>query len=66
MKYRVLAGKIVEHDYSYDDVARVIGVSPKTLRQKIKGNSPFTWNEVVAMQTNLFPDVDKDTLMRAN
>lgn len=65
MKYCVLAGKIVERNFSYDDIARSLGTSTKTLKGKVRGKTPFTWNEVVIMQNEYFPDIDKDTLMQA-
>lgn len=39
-------------------LAAVIGVSEKTAYNKIRGISDFTFKEVVAIKSNLFPEYD--------
>ena len=46
------------------EIAAELGITPRTLSQKLNGASGFSWDEVKTMQREFFPDVDKDTLMK--
>lgn len=46
------------------EIAAELGITPRTLSQKLKGTNGFSWDEVKTMQKRFFPDVDKDTLMQ--
>lgn len=62
--YPVLEGKIVEYGYSKQAIADALGVTQRTLTNKINGLTEFTWDEVVKMQREFFPGIVKDDLMK--
>ena len=43
-------------------VADSIGVSTKSLYNKIEGKSRFSWSETCIIQSRFFPDISKDDL----
>lgn len=62
--YPILEGKIAEKGIAKKRVAETLGMTPHALRNKISGKTEFTWNEVVSLQKNFFPETTKDTLMQ--
>lgn len=47
-------------------IARRLEISERTLRNKLEGSSPFTWEQASVIQREFFPDVEKDELFRSN
>lgn len=45
-------------------IANRLGVSDRTLRSKLDGNSPFTWEQVGTIQREFFPDIEKEELFK--
>lgn len=45
-------------------VCRELGISEKSLYNKLRGICPFTWNEVCRIRDEFFPDLTVDTLFR--
>lgn len=64
MKYPYLEGQIVERNVSKSDIAQQLGISQRSLCNKLNGTSEFTWSEVLNMQAHFFNDVDIGRLMR--
>ncbi len=63
--YNYLKGKIVERGMRQTIIADALGISPKSLGQKLSGKRDFKWDEVCLIQSRFFPDIDKDTLFAA-
>lgn len=62
--YSFLKGKIVERGMRQNAIADALGITPRALSQKIAGTRAFKWDEVCAIQSRFFPDIDKDTLLQ--
>lgn len=60
--YPVLTGEIAKRGIKKLEIAQSIGISYSALKNKLKGKTPFTWPEACALQSNFFPDIDKDEL----
>lgn len=60
--YPILKYKVTERGIKQKAIAEALGITVRTLYKKMHGITPFTWNEVCALQTIFFPDVDKDVL----
>lgn len=65
MMYSFLKGKIVERGMKKSAIADALGITQRALSQKIAGKRAFKWDEVCAIQSRFFPDIDKDTLFAA-
>lgn len=62
--YPVLEGKIAERGIKKNAIAKRLNITQKSFRNKMIGDAPFTWPEVITLQNVFFPDIDKETLMR--
>ena len=62
--YRVLRGEMFKKELSISKLAKMINVSEKTLRNKINGETDFTWNEVCKIHKIVNPKMSKDELFR--
>ena len=60
--YKVLRGEMVKKDMTIAYLAVKIGVSEKTLRNKINGETDFTWPEVCEIHRLVNPKMSKDEL----
>lgn len=60
--YGVLVGEIAKRNYRKSDIAKSIGISPRTFYSRLTGRSDFTLSEAATIQREFFPDMDKDTL----
>lgn len=47
-----------------NQMAREIGVSQKSLFNKLRGITPFTWDEVSKIRETFFPDMFSDELFK--
>lgn len=50
---------------SNSDIQTLLGVSEKTIRNKISGESDFTWSEVKLIRNTFFPDEEYDKLFES-
>ncbi len=66
MRYNFLEGKIAEGNIKKKDIAKVIGIAPRTLSDKLSGCSGFTWEEVKIIKNTFFPDIDIERLFAVN
>ena len=64
IKYPALEGQIAMRGIRKNAIAKAIGCSGRSLNNKLKGRSHFTWDEVVALTDNFFPDMEPEALMR--
>jgi plasmid maintenance system antidote protein VapI len=46
--------------------AKVLGVDERTIQNKIRGRTPFTYQEAVATKKELFPEYDLEYLFKAD
>lgn len=60
--YRILRGEMVKKDITIPQLAAKIGVTEKTLRNKINGETAFTWPEVCQIHRIVNPRMSKDEL----
>lgn len=62
MVYPVLETKIFQRGIKQKAIAKALGISTRSLYNKLKGLVPFTWPEVCILQRDFFPDVSKEHL----
>lgn len=62
--YPVLVGEIAKRGIKKRAIANAIGTSDRTLYSKLRGETAFTWPEVVVIRGTFFPDVSADELFR--
>ena len=60
--YRYLKGEIVKSGYQIKKLASELGMSDKTLRNKLNGITDFTWNEALAIRNLINPRMDIEKL----
>ena len=62
--YPMLAGEIARRGIKKRSIAKHIGISERALYNKMSGAVSFTWDEVVAINSCFFPDLDKNSLFK--
>lgn len=62
--YRVLRGEMVKSSLSIARVAFSLGVTEKTLRNKINGSTEFTWSEICKIHKLVNPQMTKENLFQ--
>ncbi|KAF5044733.1 hypothetical protein DSECCO2_488720 [anaerobic digester metagenome] len=62
MEFAYLKNLIEKRGVRRSVIARRLEISERTLRNKLEGCSPFTWEQVSVIQREFFPDVEKDKL----
>lgn len=62
--YRVLKGEMVKADISIHDLAMKIGITERSLRNKINGVTAFTWTEVLKIRSIVSPDMSLEDLFK--
>lgn len=62
MVYPVLETKIFQRGIKQKAIAQSLGISSRSLYNKLKGYVPFTWPEVCILQREFFPDISKEKL----
>ena len=60
--YPNLVGEIAKRGIKKCAIASALGISGRSLYNKLSGIAPFTWPETCAIQSIFFPDMDKETL----
>lgn len=60
--FPVLVAEIAKRKIKRCQLARAIGVSQKSLYNKLHGTTPFTWDEVSILRSTFFPDMSSDDL----
>lgn len=62
MKFVVLDNKIQERGIRKSVIAKTLGITERSLRNKIDGERPFTWEQACMIHSKFFPDLEKDVL----
>lgn len=62
VKYPNLERLIVERGIKKSVISKKLGVSERTLYNKLKGKVEFTWSQICGIQVNFFPDISKEYL----
>lgn len=60
--YPTLAAEIAKRGIKKIAIARQLGISERTLYNKLTGKAKFTWPEVLAINSCFFPDYDPTIL----
>lgn len=60
--YPVLTGEIAKRGIKKTAIARSIGISDRSLRNRFNGVSDFTWPEVETIRKRFFPDMSAEEL----
>lgn len=60
--YPTLIGEIAKRGIKKSAIAKHLGISERTLYNKLYGIAPFNWEEVLAINTHFFPDFDPTSL----
>ncbi|MBQ8698541.1 MAG: hypothetical protein IJ521_06050 [Schwartzia sp.] len=60
-----LIAEIAKRGIKKNAISSTLGISGKALYNKMRGDTPFTWDEVCKIQSVFFPDMDKDVLFVA-
>lgn len=60
--YPTLIGEIAKRGIKKNAIAKHLGISDRTLYNKLAGEADFTWPEVLAINTRFFPDLAPATL----
>ena len=60
--FRVLRGEMVKSNITIAKLAGMIGISEKSLRNKISGVTEFTWNEVLKIREIVSPSMSLEEL----
>ena len=50
--------RMKQENVSRADIQNLLGVSEKTVRNKLSGETDFTWGEVRKIRNNFFPKYD--------
>ena len=59
-----LTGEIAKRGIKKTVIAERTGISLRALYDKMEGKTSFTWEEVNAIHSVFFPDIEKDTLFK--
>lgn len=62
--YRVLKGEMVKADINIRELAFKIGITERSLRNKINGVTAFTWNEVLEIRKIVSPSMALEELFK--
>lgn len=60
--YPMLVGEIAKRGIKKRAIAKHIGISERALYNKMSGAVSFTWDEVLAINSCFFPDLDTHSL----
>ena len=66
VKYPNLEAEIAIRGYKKNAIAAELGISIKTLSNKMSGTTGFQWEEVSKIRDVFFPGKDKDELFATN
>lgn len=64
--YSFLRGEMFRARIGVAALASRIGMSEKSLRNKLKGETDFTWPEAVAIRDIVHPDMEMEVLFKAD
>lgn len=64
--YSFLRGEMIKAGISILSLSEKIGVAEKTLRNKLKGETDFTWPEAVAIRNIVRPEMGMEELFKTD
>lgn len=64
--YSFLRGEMFKAGIGITLLAKKIGVSEKTIRNKLNGETDFTWTEALAIRKIVNPEMAIETLFRTD
>ncbi|HCT91668.1 MAG TPA: transcriptional regulator [Lachnospiraceae bacterium] len=64
--YSFLRGEMVKAHISVPMLAKQIGVSEKTIRNKLNGETDFTWPEAVTIRRIVNPNLSIEEMFRCD
>ena len=66
MRYPTLNAEIARRGIKKSTIASCLGISARSLYNKLNGTAPFTWDEVCSITSRFFPDMSdsKDELFK--
>lgn len=64
--YSFLRGEMIRSGISIVSLAEAIGISEKSMRNKIKGDTDFTWPEAMAIRRIVNPDMTMEELFKTD
>lgn len=62
--YPVLVGEIAKRGIKKNVIAQCIGASPRSLRNKLAGESEFTLPQAISIRNRFFPDMSVEDLFK--
>lgn len=62
LNYPTLRAELAKRGIKKNVIARTLGISDRSLANKMNGITSWTWPEVCKVNAVFFPDMDKDTL----
>ena len=62
--YRELLGEMIKKGITRKEVAKLLGITPKTFFNKMNGRTEFTWTEVKAIRQMVAPEKTLDDLFK--
>lgn len=61
-EYRNLKAEMERFGISTKNIAECIGKNERTVRNKLNGDTDFSWSETCKIQHEFFPEISKDYL----
>ena len=62
MKYQTLQSGLKKAHITKKTVAQSLGMTPRTLQRKLRGQSPLLWEEACAIRERFFPYTELEAL----
>lgn len=62
--FRILRGEMVKADLTISQLSNKIGISEKSLRNKMNGKTEFTWKEVLEIRKIIAPAMSLEELFK--
>ena len=62
MKYQTLHTGLKKAHITKKAVAQSLGITPRTLQRKLRGQSPLLWEEACVIRERFFPYTELETL----
>ena len=62
MKYQTLHAGLKKAHITKKAVAQSLGITPRTLQRKLRGQSPLLWEEACAIRERFFPYTELEAL----
>ena len=60
--YSYLRGEMIRNNLTIKNLSAQIGISEKSLRNKLNGDTDFTWNEAKVIHKIVSPEITIDEL----